>query len=242
MKIIFFVAGVLAFVSFVRGAFTSGLHNNTTIFVGGIAILLWVYGYFFDRLKKIKWLTGTIVAGICAVLGFSVFLFAYGRRSTTTFDEDVVVVLGAGIRDGEVRDMLAMRLDMAVAYHQQNPTALIIVSGGLGHREEITEAQAMADYLVARGVDRERIRLEGMAYSTYANMRYSREIIYYYFETPPRVAVITSNFHIFRSVRFARQVGLYGVTVYPSGTPWAGAPFAYVREVASVIKMWVVGT
>jgi len=241
MKIFLFIAGAVAFVSFIRGVFNNGLLNNTTIFLGGITAALWGYGFFFDKLKKQKWLTASICTVIFAVLGFSVFLFAYGRRSTTTFDEDVAIVLGAGIRDGEARGMLALRLDTAVYYHRHNPNALIIVSGGLGHREVITEAEAMASYLIGRGVNPDVILLEGLAYSTYSNMRYSRKILDLEFGSPPRAVVITSDFHIFRSVRFAQQVGIYNVTFHSSGTPWLSVPFAYAREVASVVKMWVLG-
>jgi len=240
MKIFLFIAGVIAFISFIRGIFNSGLFNNTTIFLGGIAAALWGYGFFFERLKKLKWLTATIVAVIFAVLGFSLFLFAYGRRSTSMFDEDAAIVLGAGIRDGEVRGMLARRLDAAVEYHYRNPGALIIVSGGIGHREIITEAEAMENYLISRGVNPDVILLEGTAYSTYSNMRYSRKILDLEFTEIPRIVVITSDFHIFRSVRFAQQAGMYDVTFHSSSTPWLSVPFAYVREVASVVKMWLV--
>jgi len=240
MKIFLFAAGALAFVSLIRNVFISGPFNNTTIFLGGIAFALWGYGYFFDKLKNQKWLTASIFTMLFLVLGFSVFLFFYGSRTTATFDEDVVIVLGAGIRDGEVRGMLAGRLNAAVSYHRQNPDALIIVSGGIGHREVISEAEAMARYLIQRGVDPNIILLEGVAYSTYSNMRYSRVIIDEHFDDLPNVVVITSGFHMYRSVRFARQVGL-DATIYASRTPWAATPFAYAREVASVVKMWVIG-
>ena len=241
MKILLLITGILSLISFVRGIFNSGLLNNTTLFLGGIATAIFGYCYFFEKLKKLKWLTTAIFAIIFATVGFSVFLFAYGRRSLANFDEEVAIVLGAGIQDGVVGEMLAMRLDAAVYYHTRNPNALIIVSGGLGHREYITEAEAMARYLVERGVNPRVILLEGLAYSTYSNMRYSSEIISSEFDAPPRAVVITSDFHIFRSVRFARQAGIYDVTFHSSSTPLLSAPFAYVREVASVIKMWLIG-
>jgi len=117
---------------------------------------------------------------------------------------------------------------------------MIIVSGGLGHREIITEAEVMANYLIQRGVAPDRIILEGLAYSTYSNMRYSRAIIDEYFDNVPTVVIITSGFHMFRSARFAQQVGIYA-TLYSSRTPIVATPFAYLREVASIIKMWVIG-
>jgi len=241
MKKCLFIVGVVTFITMLRVAFTSGVHNNTTAFLFGITAALWLYGYFFDRLRKQKWLTAALCVVVVATLVFSVVLAIYGRRVTTSFDEDVAIVLGAGIRDGEVLGTLARRLDAAVSYHRQNPNALIIVSGGLGHREEVTEAYAMARYLIERGVPAGQILLENYAYSTYSNMRYSRTILDELFDHMPSVVVITSNFHMYRSVRFAGQVGLDGVSMYPSTVPWVAIPLAYVREVASVIKLWLLG-
>ena len=110
----------------------------------------------------------------------------------------------------------------------------------MGHRAEVHDAYIMAQYLIDRGVDPQRIALEYSAYSTYTNMGYSLAIIQEYFGYVPQVAVVTSNFHMYRSIRFARQVGMEAVMV-PATVPWYSIPLAYVREVASVVKMWVIG-
>jgi len=241
MRKILFCTSALAFIGAVRSLIISGVHNNNTAFLGGISVALFLYGFFYDRLIKIKWLTIAIVAVIFSVASFSAFLGIYGRRDTATFDEDVAIVLGAGILDGYVRDTLGRRLDAAVEYHRLNPNATIVVSGGLGHRETITEAEAMARYLIVRGVPAEQLLLEDVAYSTYSNMRFSRAVLNEHFDDVPRVVVITSDFHMYRSIRFAERAGIYNATAFPSGTSWRYKPFAYVREVAAVVKMWVVG-
>ena len=247
MKVLIFTLAAIVAVATIHNIYISGVFNNTTLFLAVITLAILGYGYFFDRLKKMNWLTAAIIAGIAVTLAFSAFLDIYGRRTTATFDEDVVIVMGAGSRDYEPLSTLARRLDAAVSYHQQNPDALIIVSGGTGHQATMADAYIMAQYLIDRGVDPNRIALEGMAYSTYANMRYSREVMQAYFanEHPvsieeKRVVIITSDFHMYRSVRFARQVGLTP-TMYPASVPWYAIPLAYVREVASVIKMWLIG-
>ena len=240
MKIFIFVlAGIFA-VGTVHNIFLSGVFNNTTIFLAGITLAVFCYGFFWDKLKKFKWLTGAICTGMAISAIFIAFLWVYGSRTTVTFTEDVVIVLGAGSRDGEVLSTLARRLDAAVSYHRQNPDALIIVSGGLGHQAEVKDAYIMAQYLIDRGVEPGRIVLEYLAYSTYTNMRYSQSIIREHFDYEPSVVVITSNFHMYRSIRFAREVGLDAV-MYPSTVPWYSIPLAYVREVASVVKMWLIG-
>jgi len=240
MRKLIFLTGIITAIGAIRSALVSGPTNNNTIFLTGISIALGVYGWFYDRFKKMRWLTITIAAMFVSLLGFSGFIAGYGRRSTADYTEDVVLVLGGGIRDGEPRPTLQRRLDQAIMYHRNNPHAIIIVTGGYGYSEDISEAEAMARYLISHGVPAQQILLENAAYSTYTNMHFSREIINAHFEEPPNVVIITSDFHMFRSARFASRIGLEA-TIYPAPTPWLAMPFYYVREVAAVIKMWVIG-
>ena len=240
MRKFILAAGVLTAIAAIRSALQSGPTNNNTIFLTSITIAIGIYGWFFERLKKMRWLTITIAAMFISVLSFSAFLAIYGRRSTADYTEDVVIVLGGGIRRGEIRSTLRMRLNQALVYHRNNPAAYIIVTGGTGYGETISEAEAMARYLIYHGVPANQIILEDAAYSTYTNMSFSREMLDNHFGDNPRVAVITSDFHIFRSARFARMQG-FDATVYPAQTPLLGKPFYYVREVAAVVKMWVIG-
>ena len=240
MRKLIFAASALTLLAAIRSWMQSGPTNNNTIFLAGITVALALYGWFYERLKKMRWLTVAMATVFVSVIGFSAFLAVYGRRSTADYTEDVAIVLGGGIRQGEIRPTLQMRLDQALAYHRNNPSAMILVTGGTGHGEEISEAEAMARYLIAHGIPAEQVILEDAAYSTYTNMSFSREMLNAHFEEPPRAVIITSDFHIFRSARFAGMIGIEA-TNYPARTPWAGKPFYYVREVAAVIKMWIIG-
>ena len=240
IRIILFSASTLTAIAAIRSAFQSGPTNNNTIFLTGITFAFVLYGWFFDYVKKQRWLTISIAVVCVLILGFSVFLAAYGRRTTADFNEEVILVLGGGIRDGEIRPTLQMRLDAAISYHHRNPDVPIIVTGGKGFGETISEAMAMERYLIENGVPAEIIFREDRATSTYTNMAFSRAIIDELFETTPRAVVITSNFHMYRSVRFAAMYGLEA-TIYPAPIPWLSTPFYHVREVAAVVKMWVIG-
>ena len=240
LRVLIFILGAFTALATARGAFGSGIFNNTTILLACITIAILFYGYFFPKLIKQKWLTASIFTGAVAVLGFCLFLGIYGSRVTTTFTEDAVIVLGAGTHGGEPLPSLARRLDAAVSYHRQNPGAIIVVSGGVGHRQDFSEAYIMAQYLIRHGVNPDIILLEEAAYSTYSNMRYSNAILQAHFGDIYEVVIITNEFHMYRSVRFAQQVGL-NATIYPAPTPLRAIPLAYVREVASVVKLWVLG-
>jgi len=236
-KIILGVA-VLFLAATIREAFLHGLLSNNALFLAGITVAAGLYGWFFERLKKIKWLTATIASAIFLFVCFSVFLAAYGGRATASYDEKVVLVLGGGVRQGEVLSALRMRLDAAVAYHSRNPEAIIIVTGGTGHREPFSEAEAMARYLISRGIPADRILREEAAYSTHSNMTYSMAMLDAH--VMPVAVIITNDFHMFRSMRFAEMAG-FQARAYPARTPLHNMPFAYMRETAAVVKMWLIG-
>ena len=217
--------------------------SNTFLLNLGFILTTGVYFLYYERLIKIKWITYSVLALALISAGFGIFVMAYGRRDTTNFTEDAVIVLGAGIRaDEEVTRTLRNRLDMAVEYHMRNPEAVIIVSGGIGRGHVVSEAEVMARYLEAAGVRADLIFQEGNSHSTYQNMRLSKEILDELFPDGYRVTVISNDFHIYRAIRFTRIAGMEGATSFHGNTPLDALPGALVREITAIVKMWLIGT
>ena len=54
---------------------------------------------------------------------------------------------------------------------------MIIVSGGRGRGEDITEASAMKDYLVSKGINKDMIIMEDKSKTTKENFDFSKKII-----------------------------------------------------------------
>ena len=201
-----------------------------------VSALVIVYAVFFEKIsKKIH----AIVGMICLIpILFSLVLFIFGNVSNVDYSEDVVIVLGAGIRGYNVTRPLARRLDAAIAYWGENPNAYIIVCGGLGSQAYITEAEAMARYLRARGIPPERILLESRSTSTYENLLFAKEILDTTFPDGFRAVLISNDFHMYRATRTARQVGL-DVGHVGAYTDWYSWPVNYLREMLAVINFWL---
>ena len=134
---------------------------------------------------------------------------------------------------------------MAVEYHFRNPYAVIVVSGGQGPGDIISEASAMARYLEENGVPADLIVQENRSHSTYQNMRRSKEILdelFPHLPYGPQVVVITNDFHIYRAIRFTRIAGMRDAASFHGNTPLFALPGALVREVAAIGKLWLIGT
>ncbi|MCI8355275.1 MAG: YdcF family protein, partial [Lachnospiraceae bacterium] len=115
----------------------------------------------------------------------------------------------------------------------------VIVSGGQGPDEHISEAQGMYDYLVEKGIDKNRILKEDKSVNTFQNLSFSAQ---YLDREQDAVGVVTNNFHVFRAVRTAKKAGYRNVC----GIAAKGEPFLQwnnmMREFFGVVKNVLFGT
>lgn len=112
---------------------------------------------------------------------------------------------------------------------------MIVVSGGQGPQESITEALAMERYLIGHGVPSDRIIKEEASTSTYTNLLYSKAILDEYFKGQYRSVIITSDYHIYRAADISDDLGLYSSHIHGS-TVWYEAPIRYFREILAIVK------
>lgn len=176
------------------------------------------------------------ILALCAmVLGIS-FLYFYGVNDNPSYDEDAVIILGAGLKGKNLSLTLKNRLDKGLEYAERNKNAKIIVTGGQGHGEDITEAEAMRLYLISKGIDEDRIISEDKATSTYENLMFSSAFL----SKGDRVVIITDGFHIFRSVSMAKMFDLVPTHMH-SKSYRPQLPLNFIRELAAVSKMLVFG-
>lgn len=209
--------------------------------MAGVFFLLW--GVLYKRIngiksKKFVFIKRVVIALIVAEAVLVGFIAFYGQTENVHYNEDAVIVLGAGIRGDRVTIPLAYRLNSAIEYHKKNPSAVIVVTGGQGYQESVTEAYAMEKYLIRRGVNPDKIIKEEKATSTNENMHFTKEILDEYFTDDYSVVVITNNFHTYRGVQIAKTEGFNHVYKKPAGLKWYNMAPCYLRESLAVLKMW----
>ena len=147
-----------------------------------------------------------------------------------------IIVLGAGIKaDGTPTWALANRLDAAHAYYVAHPGHRLIVSGGQGRFEPISEALSMARYLLDKGVPEGDILLEDRSTSTMENFQYSLPILREAGWGGEPVLYATNDFHLFRARMLAGRNGLdaYGIG---AATPPIIRMNVYLREFFALFK------
>ena len=209
----------------------------------GAAVL--AYGILFEKINRahgpLKWLRNAAFAGLGCFVVLSGFLACYGNIDSGDEKVDALIVLGAGVHGEKPSLHLARRLDRTAEYHFENPETLIVVSGGQGFQETITEALAMKRYLLAKGVSEDRIIMEDRAASTRENFRFSKEILDGLLDEGYTSAYITNDFHVYRAGLVARSEGFENIAHYHAYTEWYAWPQNYLRESLAVVKTWIFG-
>jgi uncharacterized SAM-binding protein YcdF (DUF218 family) len=187
-----------------------------------INVLMMLSGYLLAKPSAKPapaWVLPVISVLLAALAITGAFIAIYGSQDNATYHEDALIVLGAGIMGEEPGPVLRGRLDAAVVYHRFNPNALIVVSGGQGPQEDITEARAMQKYLVANGVDEAKIILEEEATSSYENFLFSKGLLDLHLDGEYTVAFLTNEYHVYRAELTAQKAGFDNAVHLHSATP-----------------------
>ncbi|MDD6793829.1 MAG: YdcF family protein [Clostridiaceae bacterium] len=214
-----------------------------------LASLLFVYHFVKVKFEKTKIYKEVIkYVNILAVIAFAGFIImeaiiiAYPKHNKDK--NDYIVVLGAGLSNGtNVSLTLKGRLDKAIeAFKESNEESMIVVSGGQGGDEDITEAEAMEKYLVENGIEKSKIIKEDKSRNTYQNFKFSKVKIEEDSNKDIKdvsVKIVTTDFHSFRSAMLAKRNGYENITVDASDTVNYLVPRLYVREAFAIVKSFV---
>lgn len=208
-------------------------------FLLGVALIFYsLYSNFINK-RFPKYLKAIIISVFCVCVAFSSFLLIFGTNDTVNHTEDVIIVLGAGIREDKPTRLLKSRLEKAIECYEENPNVLIVVSGGMGPQEKFTEAYVMEKYLTENGVPQESIIAEDKSTSTYENLVFSKKILDKTFESEYSVGFITNEYHIYRASNFAKKANINNATHLHCNTIWHSILPGTLRECLAVIKLWV---
>lgn len=225
--------------------------KNSSLNLGPILIYLitaalWIYAIFHKKIDafcsfgvgralKILFFCGCAVYAV--LLGF-VAVSGYADRPDG--NEKAVIVLGAGLRGDRVSRLLQYRLDATWEWWQQNPDAVVVVTGGQGPGETIPEAAAMKRYLVERGIPAEQIIEEDKSTSTEENFLFARRLLKERGIGPKEPMVFVTNaFHCYRAGKYAGMAGFSDMDAQPAGIPPTAIMPCYLREVLAVLYYWV---
>ncbi|WP_334329677.1 YdcF family protein [Companilactobacillus sp. HBUAS59699] len=148
---------------------------------------------------------------LMAILLGYVFYVYYFLKKAKFEDADYLLVLGTSFITKRVPPVMQERLDTTVeVFHRLHDRPTIIVSGGHSSELSMSEASLMQDYLIKQGVPTSKIILENRSLNTMQNLEYSAILLKKNWreKSSPRVMIITSEFHIPRTLQYLRTLGI----------------------------------
>ncbi len=177
--------------------------------------------------------------GIVCLAGIEAAVVFRGEADNSAVPVDAVIVLGAGVNGETPSAALWSRIRAAEDYLEIHPDVPVVLSGGQGAGEAISEAEAMRRALWKEdGAENARLLLEERSTNTAENFRFSKALLEEWgLDTgAATIAVVTNDFHCFRAHMIARRQGLKTIDV-PAELPWWWLTANYyLREAFAVVK------
>ena len=215
----------------VRGNVTIGLY-----IVFGLSICCFIWAKFHNEIMLftshgiLLWFRNLVFIGIAVYIAFMGLILSCSYTNID-YNEDVVIVLGAGVTNGKVSKVLQNRLDAAIDYYEKNSNIYIVVTGGLTRQKDTTEAAAMAEYLTNNGIPQDIIISEDKSQSTLENYLFTKEILKSQNIKHDSIVFVTNDFHIYRAKKYAEYCGFKNAHALSTKTDLFTFVPALTREV-----------
>lgn len=167
------------------------------------------------KILKNKIFKKIIIAILCicllggiAVVGINAYMISYANKYILTEEDlksedfDCIMVLGAGLWDGEPSPMLQERLDFGLIAYETECSGKLLMSGDHG-RKEYDEVNKMKEVAVQNGVPADNVFMDHAGFSTYESMYRARDVF-----QVEKMVIVTQEYHLYRAVYNARKLGI----------------------------------
>jgi uncharacterized SAM-binding protein YcdF (DUF218 family) len=142
------------------------------------------------------------------------------------------IVLGAAQWNGDPSPVLRARLDHALDLYRRGLVSRIILTGGVGRGDKLSEAAAGKQYLIEQRLPAEALLLDERSTTTWENLQNAAALARA--NGINSVLLVSDPFHMLRSLKMARDLGLaaYGspTRTSPISVNWAEEARYIVRE------------
>lgn len=177
----------------------------------------------------------TYLLFLAAMYAFSALLNLIHLREKQNFA--YIIVLGCGILGEKMTPLLRNRVEKGISLLKKNPQAKLILSGGMGPGESITEAECMKRYVLAQGIPSSKIITEDKSKNTYENLLFSKRIIEEDSSVEKTsIAIVTTSYHVFRALILAKKLHI-PCKGFGGKTKWYFTLNAILREFVAYLKI-----
>lgn len=176
---------------------------------------------FWTLRRKIA---ATVVVVVALGLGWAAVVVAVAlvasRDQART--ADAIVVLGAAQYNGRPSPVFRARLDHAAALYQRGLAPVVLVTGGVGSGDTVSESEVGRRYLLKTGLPDAAVAALPAGGSTAASLDGVAQ--WFVGHDNRRVLLVSDGFHMLRLEIIARRLGLFPYTSPAPGSPIRANP------------------
>jgi uncharacterized SAM-binding protein YcdF (DUF218 family) len=140
----------------------------------------------------------------------------WGRRDEARA-ADAIVVLGAAQYDGKPSPVLKARLDHAIELYRRGLAPALIMTGGIGPGDTVSEALVGKRYAVRSGVPADSVLTEGDGLTSLQSMQAVARLMERH--GMKRAVLVSDPFHMLRLKLLSKRVGIEGFTSPTPSSP-----------------------
>ncbi|MCF0143366.1 MAG: YdcF family protein [Parasporobacterium sp.] len=244
--LLFVISGVLLVFS-VANIITPGM-NSAEYIVYFVNLCVLLYAVFYDKcqqlfahgiLRVIRIIWRSVFA---ILLAMAIFMNIVSQLYQPDGTEKGIIVLGAPVSYTDSSRILDSRAMTAVTVANVYTDVPIILSGGGPTKEAFSEADYMAAVMVFYNVPAERLIVESNSMTTAENFINTATVLKSEnMSLDDPYLVITSSFHCYRVMEYARAAGFKEIHFMPVLPDLQDIPAWYLRECIAIVNYWITG-
>lgn len=179
--------------------------------------------------RVLRWFARLLLALASWLVLVALAVWAFGEWRPRD-EADAAVVLGAAVAAGVPTPVFAARLDHGINLYNSGKVRWLVLTGGVGSKDLLSESEAGAIYAMARGVPQGAILMEKVSHTTLQNLT---EVLPVMQAAGIRTCLLVSDpLHLLRANWMAHDLGL---DCRPSATPTsrylsAGTRFEFLKR------------
>lgn len=188
-------------------------------------------------IRGLKWSVVLVCLGIMGLLMISAHVVSETKdrilsiEALGDFDPDCVLVLGAGVWEGNVPSpMLKDRLDKSIEISKAGIEDTLLMSGDHG-TVDYDEVNVMKAYAISKGLPSSDIFMDHAGFSTYESLYRAKQVF-----GVKKLIIVSQKQHLYRALYIARALGLDAIGVAAEDIAYGGALYREGREILARVK------
>lgn len=153
-------------------------------------------------MRKVKTVSLCII-GTYLFVGLVILLYSF---KFSNHKSDVAIILGAGTANGKISKVFAERLNHGIILLNQKRVNNLILTGGIGINQKISDSRAARLYLIAKGVDSTKVFIEEKSKVTFYNLVEAKKIMKN--EDFKTALIVSDPLHMLRAMHMCFTIGI----------------------------------